>query len=177
MASKLITYAVFLGAIFGLFMGIVIIPIYDSCVVDFAMELTKRDLMRHNVPESEINTTLAVLKGELAAFKYWMPVAEMINLVIYGLIIGGIAHIFHYRVRLKEPAAISVAFLIVIGIYSLILYGVNVYYSGDFIPMLLKYVPLWYILLGVFGFFGLYIVLCSVRGPWDRWFMGGPKHY
>ncbi|MCD6503197.1 MAG: hypothetical protein DRN30_05960 [Thermoplasmata archaeon] len=177
MTSKYITYGVFFGAVFGLIIGALIIPIYDSSVKEFAIELVRKDLERHGIPENEMNTTLVILKKELDTVKYWMPIAEMINFIIYGLIIGGITQLFYNRVRVKAPIAAVLAFLIALGVYSLILYGVNVYYSGDFIPIMLKHVPLWYILLEIFGFMGIYLIMCSIKGPWERWFLGGPKHY
>ncbi|HHC18967.1 MAG TPA: hypothetical protein ENK81_00995 [Euryarchaeota archaeon] len=176
MTPKYILYGVLIGALVGLFWGIIGIA-YSENYSEMAKYLVIETSKQYNVSESEISIAIKSIENTMRYVTYLLPISGVINGAILGVIAGGFTQLFADKLRIKPTIAAFMGIMVLFFILAIIIYYTDVYTGGLITSSLTEYLPLWYVLGPYLTYVILFMVFCSIKGPWESWVEAPPKNY
>ncbi len=176
MTNKYIFYGILAGALVGLFWGIIAIA-YSSELTNMMKYIVEETSRQYNVPEDEIQIAVKSVENTMRYVAYLLPISGLINGIIWGVIAGGFTQIFVDKLRIKPAIAAFMGLMILFFIMALAVYSTERYTGGLIIRSLTKYIPTWLVLGPYLSYIILYMVFCSIKGPWETWIEAPPKNY
>jgi len=176
MTNKYIFYGVLAGALVGIFWGIFAIA-YSNTLTEMMKYIIEETSRRYNVPEDEIQMAVKSIEHTMRYIVYLLPISGLINGIILGVIAGGFTQLFVDKLRIKPVIAAFMGLMALFFIIILAIYSTEKYTGGVVIESLTKYLPVWLILGPYLSYIALFMIFCSIKGPWESWVEVPPKNY